>query len=105
MGMTTATSHLTAAEEAFLQALLWEEAHLLQGPATRAAVARGLSLLRILEAANRLSSNLHGAALAPIQDGPCPAGEWPWPGLTGPDVLRLLWTRIRLCRRPEPTPD
>jgi hypothetical protein len=91
MGITTATNRLTADEEAFLQALLWEEGHLFRGPATRAALDHGLSLVRCLEVANRLSPNLHGEGLARIQEGPCPAVEWPWPGLTGPEVLRLLW--------------
>ena len=94
MRMTTATSRLPAGEEAFLQALLWEEGHLLRGPGTRAASDHGLSLLRCLEVANRLSPHLHGAALARIQESPCPVGDWPWPGLTGPEVLRLLWARL-----------
>ena len=93
MGITAATSGLTAAAEAFLQALPWEEGHLQQGPATRAASEHALSLLRCLEVANRLSPNLQGEALARIQRGPSPAAEWPWPDLTGPDVLRLLWCR------------
>ena len=63
MGMNTATLCLEPAEEIYMQALLWEEGHLLQGPATRAAQVHGLSLLRCLEAANRLSPNLHGEAL------------------------------------------
>jgi hypothetical protein len=94
MGLTTATSRLTAAEEAFLQGLLWEEGHLLQGPATRAAPDHGLSLLRCLEVANRLSPNLHGEAMARLQGGPCPTVEWAWPGLSGPEVLRRLWARL-----------
>jgi hypothetical protein len=94
VGLTTVSSRLTAAEEAFLQALLGEEGHLLQGPATRAALDHGLSLLRCLEVANRLSPHLHGEALARLQEGPCPTAEWPWPGLTGPDILRLLWARL-----------
>jgi len=94
MGMNASASHLTSAEESFLQALLWEEGHLLQGPATRAALSHGLSLLRCLEAANRLSPNLQGEALRRIQHGSCPIGEWAWPGLSGPDVLRLLWARL-----------
>jgi hypothetical protein len=44
MGLTTVPSRHTAAEEAFLQALLREEGHLLQGPATRTAQDHGLSL-------------------------------------------------------------
>ena len=79
MRMTTATSRLPAGEEAFLQALLWEEGHLLRGPAIRAASGHGLSLLRCLEVAIRLSPHLDGAALARIQEGPGPAAEWPWP--------------------------
>ena len=43
MGMIAPSSGLSPAEEAFLQALLWEEGHLLKGPATRAAEERGLS--------------------------------------------------------------
>ena len=69
MGPSTASSHLTPVEEAFLRALLWEESHLQPGPATRAASEHGLSLLRCLEAANRLSPNLHGEALARIHEG------------------------------------
>src|SRR5437764_1022625 len=65
MGINTSTCGLAPSEEAFLQALLWEEGHLLNGPATLAAKAHGLSLLRCLEPANRLSPNLHGEALNP----------------------------------------
>jgi hypothetical protein len=93
MGMNTATGRLSPAEEAFLQALLWEEGHLLRGPATRAAEARGLSLLRCLEPANRLSPNLHGEALNRLRGRACPAADWPWDGLSGEEVLRLLWAR------------
>jgi hypothetical protein len=92
--MNKATGRLNPAEEAFLQALLWEEGHLLRGPATLAAEAHGLSLLRCLEAANRLSPNLHGAALNRLRDGACPAAEWPWNGQKGEEVLRLLWSRL-----------
>ena len=95
MGITTAASRLTAAEEAFLQALLWEEIHLVKGPATREASERALSLLRVMEVANRLSPGLGGEALARIQRGPCPSAEWPWTALTGPDVLHLLWERLK----------
>ncbi|SRR6266568_4854012 len=94
MGITTASSHLTRAEETFLRALLWEESHLQHGLATRAALEHGLSLLRCLEVANRLSPNLHGQALARIHEEACPTTEWPWPGLMGPEVLRLLWSRL-----------
>jgi len=94
MGISTASSCLTRAEEAFLRALLWEESHLQPGPATRAASEHGLSLLRCLEVANRLSPNLHGEALARIHEETCPTAEWPWPGLMGPEVLRLLWSRL-----------
>ena len=94
MGITTASSRLTRAEEAFLRALLWEESHLQAGPATRSASEHGLSLLRCLEVANRLSPNLHGEALARIHEEACPTAEWPWPGLMGPEVLRLLWSRL-----------
>ena len=83
MGMNPATCLLHPAEEAYLQALLWEEGHLLEGPATRAAQAHGLSLLRCLEAANRLSANLHGEALNRLRDSACPAAEWPWNELHG----------------------
>jgi hypothetical protein len=58
MGRNTAVCCLSPAEEAFLQALLWEEGYLLQGPATRAAEEHRLSLIRCLEPANRLSPNL-----------------------------------------------
>jgi hypothetical protein len=88
---------LSTVEEAFLQALLWEEGHLLRGPATRAAEAHGLSLLRCLEPANRLSSNLHGEALNRLRDSACPAAEWPWNELKGDEVLRLLWNRLAAC--------
>jgi hypothetical protein len=94
MGVTTASSRLTPVEEAFLRALLWEESHLQQGPATRTALEHGLSLLRCLEVANRLSPNLHGQELARIHEETCPAADWPWPGLMGPEVLRLLWSRL-----------
>jgi hypothetical protein len=93
MGISTITNQLTAAEEAFLQALLWDEAHLVKGPATREAAARGLILLRVLEVANRLSPSLSGEALVRIQNGPCPSADWPWPEMKGPDVLCLLWER------------
>jgi hypothetical protein len=94
MGVSTATNRLTRPEEAFLQALLWEESHLQRGPATRTASEHGLSLLQCLEVANRLSPNLHGEALARIHENACPTAEWPWPGLRGPEVLRLLWKRL-----------
>jgi hypothetical protein len=94
MGMNTAVSGLRPAEEAFLQALLWEEGHLLHGPATRAAEAHGLSLLRCLEPANRLSAELHGAALNRLRERACPAAEWPWNELKGEEVLQLLWNRL-----------
>lgn len=94
MGMNDCTSGLSPAEEAFLQALLWEEGHLLKGPATRAAQEHGLSLLRCLEPANRLSPNLHGEALNRLRESPCPAADWPWANLTGHEVLRLLWNRL-----------
>jgi hypothetical protein len=94
MGMTLVSSRLSATEEAYLQALLWEEANLVTGPATRAALDHGLSLLRCLEAANRLSPTLHGAGLARIQEGPCPLARWPWEGLTGAEVLGVLWRRL-----------
>jgi hypothetical protein len=97
MGVTSPSRHLSPAEEVFLQALLWEEGHLLHGPATRAAEARGLSLLRCLEPANRLSPNLQGEALNRLQAAPCPVGEWPWNVLTGEEVLRLLWTRLEMA--------
>ena len=99
MGVTADTSKLTPAEEDFLQALLWEEGRLLNGPATRAAQQHGLSLIRCLEPANRLSPNLHGDALNRLRDGPCPAAEWPWNGLDADEVLRLLWSRVGEDRR------
>ena len=98
MGINTATSYLNPREEAFLQALLWEEGHLLKGPATRTAEAHGLSLLRCLEPANRLSPNLRGEALNRLRDNTCPAAEWPWDELSGDEVLRLLWNRLTECR-------
>jgi hypothetical protein len=94
MGISTVSSRLTRAEEAFLRVLLWEESHLQPGPATRAASEHGLSLLRCLEVANRLSPNLQGEALARIHAEACPTAEWPWPGLMGSEVLRLLWNRL-----------
>jgi hypothetical protein len=97
MGMNPAPCCLSPAEEAFLQALLWEESHLLKGPATRTAEEHGLSLIRCLEAANRLSPNLQGGALNRLHDSPCPAAEWPWDDLSGEEVLRLLCTRLRAC--------
>jgi hypothetical protein len=94
MGVNETTSRLSAPEEAFLQALLWEEGHLQEGPATRAARAHGLSLLRCLEPANRLLPALQGAALARLEDGDHPIAEWPWHNATGDEVLRLLWQRL-----------
>jgi hypothetical protein len=94
MGMNANPASLSRAEELFLQALLWEEGHLLKGPATRASQEHGLSLLRCLEAANRLSPNLQGAALNRLVAGDCPAVEWPWGKLSGEEVLRLLWDRL-----------
>ena len=103
MGMNTATSGLTPAEEAFLQALLWEEIHLQQGPVTGIASEHGLSLLRCLEVANRLSPNLQGESMARIHENACPTAEWPWPGLKGPEVLQLLWSRLS-ANKVEQTP-
>jgi hypothetical protein len=85
---------LSPAEEAFLQAWLWEEGQLQPGPATLAAQAHGLSLLRCLEVANRLSPQLHGTALNRLRDSTRPLAEWPWQDLHGEDVLRLLWARL-----------
>jgi len=93
MGIETLTNRLTAAEEAFIQALLWEEGRLIQGPASRAAQEHGLSMLRCLEVASRLSPNLQGEALVKLQDADCPPAEWPWQDMSGPDVLRVLWQR------------
>ena len=52
----------------------------------------GLSLLRCLEVANRLSPNLHGEDR--IRDSACRAPDWPWQDLKGAEVLQLLWTRL-----------
>ncbi len=93
MGMN-ATACLSPAEEAFLQALLWEEGHLRKGPATRTAEEHGLSLLRCLEPANRLSPNLHGEALNRLRESACPEAAWPWPERSGEEVLQLLWARL-----------
>ncbi len=86
---------LTREEESFLQAVLWEEGHLVKGPATRAAEEHGLAPLRALEPANRLSPCLHGEALNRINEGPCPPVKWPWPGKTGDEVLECLWKRLK----------
>src|SRR2546426_11141520 len=103
MGINTASTHLTRAEEAFLRAFLWEHSHLRPGRATQAASEHGLSLLRCLEVANRLSPNLHGEALARIHEEACPKAEWPWPGLMGPEVLQLLWSRLASKKDSTPT--
>lgn len=95
MDVNLANSGLTPAEESFLQALLWEEANLVRGAATRTAEARGLALLRCLEPANRLSTNLQGEALNHLCEGPCPVAAWPWADRNGEEVLRLLWTRLK----------
>jgi hypothetical protein len=94
-------SRLTPEEEAFLQALLWEEGHLVQGQASRAAAEHRLPLLRALEPANRLSPNLHGEAVNRLREGPSPCAEWPWPGKTGDEVLGLLWARLAQRREEE----
>ena len=94
MGMNATSSGLTRAEKAFLQALLWEKGHLLRGPAMRTAEEHGLSLLRCLEPANRVSPNLHGEALNRIRESARPTAEWPWDEQSGDEVLRLLWTRL-----------
>ena len=98
MGMIAAIPNLTPAEAAFLQALLWEEGQLLKGPATLTAEEHGLSLIRCLEPANRLSPNLQGKALNHLRDGACPIAAWPWDALRGDEVLRLLWSRLAECR-------
>jgi len=97
MGMNS-TLYLKPTEEAFLQGLLWEEAHLVNGPATQAAKEHGLSLIRCLEPANRLVPSFQGEALNRLRDGPCPAADWPWEKLNGDEVLRLLWTRLAESR-------
>jgi hypothetical protein len=94
MGLRTIAGGLTGAEEAFLQALLWEEGHLQKGPATRAADAHGVALIRLLEPANRLSLNLQGEALNRVLEQACPTAEWPWSNLGGDEVLRELWARL-----------
>jgi len=48
VGMNATCTGLSAAEERSLQALLWEEGHLVRGPATRMAADHGLVLLRCL---------------------------------------------------------
>lgn len=88
-------SRLTPEEETFLQAVLWEEGHLVKGPATRTAEEHGLSLIRALEPANRLSPHLHGEALNRLREGPCPSVMWPWPGKTADQVLECLWKRLK----------
>jgi hypothetical protein len=88
-------SRLTPDEDAFFQAVLWEECHLVKGPATRAAAEHGLSLLRALEPANRLSPNLHGETLNRIREGACPPVNWPWPGQTADEALECLWNRLK----------
>jgi hypothetical protein len=90
---------LTPEEESFLQALLWEEGHLVHGPAARAAAEHGLSLIRVLEPANHLSPNLHGQALNQLHEGPCPSAKWPWPGKRGDEVLAVLWARLSVEER------
>lgn len=94
-------SWLSPEEETFLQAVLWEEGHLVKGPAIRTVEQQGLSVLRLLEPANRLSPNLHGPALNRLMDRPCPRVKWPWPGRTGDDVLKLLWERLSQSKRLE----
>jgi hypothetical protein len=85
---------LSQPEEAFLQALLWEEGHMVRGSATRTGEEHGLSLLRCLEVANKLSPNLHGSALNRLEQSACPAAPWPWGELSGDQVLVLLWRRL-----------
>ncbi|HZU37115.1 MAG TPA: hypothetical protein VFA18_14435 [Gemmataceae bacterium] len=94
MGVNAVNNCLSPAEEAYLRALLGEEGHLVKGPATRTAEEHGLSLLRCLEPANRLSPNLHGEALNRLRQSRCPAAEWPWDTRNGEEVLQLLWTRL-----------
>lgn len=94
MDMKSNRAGLSLGEEAFLQALLWEEGHMLHGAATRAAEDHGLSLLSCLEVANHLSPNLHGAALNEIRRRACPSTDWPWGELNGEQALRLLWRRL-----------
>ena len=94
MGVNAAVSHLSSAEEAFLEALLWEKGDLLRGPATQAAEEHQLSLIRCLETVNRLSPNFQGEALNRIRENTCPAAEWPWDERNGEEVLRLLWARL-----------
>jgi hypothetical protein len=91
-------SRLTPDEENFIGAVLWEEGHLVKGPATLATQKHGLSILRCLETANRLSANFQGAALNRLTEGPCPPTAWPWPGKSDKDVLQLLWDRLAATR-------
>jgi hypothetical protein len=98
MGLNAAVCCLSAAEEAFLHALLWEEGHLLHGPATQAAEEHLFSLIRCLEPVNRLSPNFQGEALNRLRESACPAAVWPWDELSGEEVLRLLWTRLAESR-------
>ena len=65
-----------------------------KSPATQVAQEHGLSLLRCLEPANRLSPNLHGEALNRLGESACPKAEWPWGNLNGSEVLQLLWARL-----------
>lgn len=95
--MNAPNNRLTAPEEAFLRALLWEESQLIRGPASRAAAIHELNLLRCLEAANRLAPDLQAMAYT---SPPADTAEWPWPGRRGPEVLSLLWSRLTVV--PEP---
>jgi hypothetical protein len=94
MSVSATSGGLSPAEEGFLQALLWEEGQFLRGPATRTAQEQGLSLLRCLEPASRLSPNLHGEALNRPREGAYPGTEWPWGELSDEQVLELLWSRL-----------
>jgi hypothetical protein len=94
MGTIALSSGLTPTEEAFLQAMLWEEDWLMRGPATRIAEEHGLSLVRCLEPANPVSPNLHGEALNRLRESPCPRAEWPWGERNGDEVLQSLWRRL-----------
>jgi hypothetical protein len=91
--MSNQPSQLTPEEEQFFRALLWEETHLTRGPASLLAQEKGFSLIRALEPANQLTTNLRGDALAGLTEGPRPEAGWPWPGKAGREVLTLLWAR------------
>jgi hypothetical protein len=89
---------LSDEELAYLQALVWETAHLeLNGPAHELAKANGFHLLQ-LEGLRRALGNRRAAEV--MDRKPTSGISWPWRGLSPESIIERLENRVDLARRP-----